>query len=224
MSSRHYNMLRTLALVLLSFITTAAMSQQMIVHLKDGKQITYSITDVDSVEIKAPSTSDQQPYGKELSGTQANAVDLGLSVQWADHNLGAADATDCGAVFTYAEAPAKAALWSAEWRLPTEAEWQELYDHCTWTWTICDGIGGRLIKAQNGNSIFIPAAGISFDDNIYIRGSIGVYWTADAEIPTTATTPNDTPVNAIGTYFDSANIYRMTYPMTNKFTVRLVKK
>ncbi|MBP5528040.1 MAG: hypothetical protein J6X79_06295 [Bacteroidales bacterium] len=48
-------------------------------------------------------------------------------------------------------------------RTPTYAEWQELISHTTSTWTTRNGVKGRLFTAQNGKSIFLPAAGYKRD-------------------------------------------------------------
>ena len=46
-----------------------------------------------------------------------------------------------------------------DWRMPTDAEWTELREKCTWTWTSWDGVNGREVTGPNGKSIFLPAAG-----------------------------------------------------------------
>ncbi|MBR3846448.1 MAG: DUF1566 domain-containing protein [Alistipes sp.] len=51
------------------------------------------------------------------------------------------------------------ANWGGSWRLPTKAEFQELIDKCTWTWTSQGGHNGYKVTGKNGNSIFLPAAG-----------------------------------------------------------------
>ena len=61
-----------------------------------------------------------------------------------------------------------------EWRMPTETEWAELREQCTWTWSTQDGINGyKVISNINGNSIFFPTAGCS--NNIDV-GIAGYYW------------------------------------------------
>ena len=48
------------------------------------------------------------------------------------------------------------------WRIPTNEEWTELIEKCTWTWTnnyIGTGVKGMIVEGSNGNSIFLPAAG-----------------------------------------------------------------
>ena len=48
------------------------------------------------------------------------------------------------------------ANWGGTWRMPTEREFQELIDKCTWTWTLLDDCFGYKITGKNGNSIFLP--------------------------------------------------------------------
>ena len=57
------------------------------------------------------------------------------------------------------EDDAATANWGSDWRMPTNEEWQELYNNTTVTWTTRNGVDGRLFTASNGNSLFLPAAG-----------------------------------------------------------------
>ena len=67
--------------------------------------------------------------------------------------------------------------WGGNWRMPTDAEWTELREQCTWTWTIQNGVNGYTVIGPNGNSIFIPAAGQCHDKNsIYDANKRGFYW------------------------------------------------
>ena len=65
-----------------------------------------------------------------------------------------------------------------KWRMPTDAEWTELRENCTWTWTTQNGIAGGLVTASNGNSIFLPAAGYRYDTSLDDVGSGGNYWSS----------------------------------------------
>jgi len=47
--------------------------------------------------------------------------------------------------------------WRGRWRMPTQAEWKELIEKCTWTQTEYMGVKGYDVKAANGNRIFLPA-------------------------------------------------------------------
>ena len=64
------------------------------------------------------------------------------------------------------------------WRMPTDAEWTELRENCTWTWTTQNGVSGRLVSGTNGNSIFLPAAGNRTTVSIYNAGAHGNYWSS----------------------------------------------
>ena len=68
-----------------------------------------------------------------------------------------------------------------KWRMPTDAEWTELSTKCTWTWVTNyngSGINGRLVKATNGNSIFLPAAGSWYNTGLSSTGDYGGYWSS----------------------------------------------
>ena len=68
-----------------------------------------------------------------------------------------------------------------KWRMPTDFEWTELRAKCTWTWVTNyngSGINGSLVKATNGNSIFLPAAGYRNSSDLRGAGSSGCYWSS----------------------------------------------
>ena len=134
------------------------------------------------------------------------AVDLGLSVKWATCNVGATKPEDYGDYYAWGETTTKTsytyvnsktmeksmgdiggdsrydaatANWGSGWRLPTESEFLELIDNCTWTWTTRNGVNGYEVKSKkNGNSIFLPAAGSGDGDTPYGQGSYGRYWSS----------------------------------------------
>lgn len=63
------------------------------------------------------------------------------------------------------------------WRMPSAAEFQELYDNCTSVWTTLNGVNGRLFTSNvNGKTLFIPAAGDCDGTILSNRGSVGLYW------------------------------------------------
>ena len=98
------------------------------------------------------------------------------------------------------EDDAAMANWGVEWRVPTEAEWEELFNNTTCTWTTQNGINGILFTASNGNSLFLPAAGGRFGSVLDPGGSQGEYWTSSLN---TWSTPN----KAYGFSFDSYGNY-----------------
>lgn len=148
-------------------------------------------------------------------------VDLGLSVKWANMNVGASSPEEYGDYFAWGETQPKSNYnwstykwcngsspsmtkyctfsdygtvdnkttlelsddaahvnWGGNWRMPTEAEQDELRNtnNCTWTWTIQNGVNGyKVTSKKNGNSIFLPAAGSRDDSSLYNAGSRGFY-------------------------------------------------
>ena len=65
------------------------------------------------------------------------------------------------------------------WRMPTQAEFQELVDKCKWTWTILKGTAGyKVVSKKNGKSIFLPAAGYHLEIDHCDVFESGAYWTS----------------------------------------------
>ena len=69
----------------------------------------------------------------------------------------------------------------SSYRMPTEAEWRELVDNCSWTWITQNGVKGQLVTASNGNSIFLPAGGFAVDSRLLAVGSSGDYWSSSLQ-------------------------------------------
>lgn len=148
----------------------------------------------------------EEPFKGSLNGHRW--VDLGLSVRWAEYNLGGDDdplspgglykwgaispVTTADANTGYppvaltdisgSEYDAATALWGAPWRLPTKAEMEELLSSsCTPVWT---SDYGYEITGSTGASIFLPAAGycdiVSGTDSYdFLNPSThGRYWTS----------------------------------------------
>ncbi|MEE1004818.1 MAG: Ig-like domain-containing protein [Bacteroidaceae bacterium] len=69
--------------------------------------------------------------------------------------------------------------WGSEWQMPSHEQCKELYNnnYTTTTWTVMNGIYGRMIVSNsNGNSVFLPAAGWQADAIIDGTGGYGYYW------------------------------------------------
>jgi len=65
------------------------------------------------------------------------------------------------------------------WCMPTEDDFQELYDNCDWTRKTFNGVNGYLVTSKiNGNSIFFPCSGYGYGSSWYNRGGNGDYWSA----------------------------------------------
>ena len=66
--------------------------------------------------------------------------------------------------------------WGGTWRMPTDAEFDELCDKCTWTWTSQGRHKGYKVTGPNGNSIFLPATGWRDGTDSNYVGEYGYYW------------------------------------------------
>lgn len=66
--------------------------------------------------------------------------------------------------------------WGGSWRMPTNAEQDELCEKCEWEWTALNGVKGYKVTGPNGNSIFLPAAGYKDGSDVDSAGSGGYYW------------------------------------------------
>lgn len=68
--------------------------------------------------------------------------------------------------------------WGGTWRMPTDAENDELCKKCKWTWTSKNGHNGYIVTGPNGNSIFLPAAGWRNGAGSGNVGEYGFYWSS----------------------------------------------
>lgn len=73
--------------------------------------------------------------------------------------------------------------WGEEWRMPTHAEWIELYEQCTWTWVMRGNLSGyyKVTSKTKGTSIFLPAAGYRIRTIYDAVGKSGYYWSSTLE-------------------------------------------
>ena len=101
------------------------------------------------------------------------------------------------------EDDAAKAHMGCDWRMPTRDDFQELLENTENEW-IEDyngsGVNGRkFISKNNGNSIFIPAAGICRDGSVDYVGSSGGIWSSSLK--------DDYPNLAWYLYFNSGDCY-----------------
>lgn len=93
--------------------------------------------------------------------------------------------------------------WGSPWRIPTEAEWQNLKDTSKYSWIWSDdynnsGHSGVIVTSiANGRSIFIPAAGYMTSDVSVSVGVIARYWSSSLS--------TGYPSNAVGPHIDLSN-------------------
>ena len=73
---------------------------------------------------------------------------------------------------------AAAVNWKGGWRMPTEADFEELLNKTTNKWVTQGGVKGRLFTAENGNSIFLPASGYRDGGSLKCVDSDGYCWSS----------------------------------------------
>lgn len=111
---------------------------------------------------------------------------------------------------------AAAANWSDGWTMPTDAQWQELFDHTTHIWTTQGGVPGRLFTANNGASLFLPAAGNRWEGSFLNDTIIAAYWSNSLCLVN--------PITAYYTYIDSDECRLSADPRFGGHSVRAVRK
>ncbi|MGM9851834.1 MAG: hypothetical protein ACI306_06815 [Muribaculaceae bacterium] len=168
-------------------------------------------------------------------------VDLGLSVKWATCNVGAGTPSDYGDYYAWGETVTKMiysknncktygkriadvaanphydvvrAAWGGKWRMPTNAEMQELIDNCTWTWTTDGDRVGYMVTGSNGNSIFLPAAGWRDGKSLEYPGQFGCYWCSSPL--------DDDAKSSYNLYFASYSHISVSSYRLNGYTIRPV--
>ncbi len=191
-------MKRYFILSLLLALNIAAFAQRkMIIHLSDGTTIEKEVWEVDRITFgETDPVTVTQPDDN-------TAVDLGLSVKWANMNLGATNPKDKGLLVGWAdptgtikstefryypsEYPEEdiigtkldiaTSLWRAGWRLPSDEEFQELISQCEWTAVKDNGVLTGFNVSRNGNTIFLPATGYRNGKADAGKTDKGYYWT-----------------------------------------------
>ena len=69
----------------------------------------------------------------------------------------------------------------APWRMPTDAEFDDLINKCDSFWATRNGVNGRLVTGRGvyaSKSIFLPAAGYGYSSGFDFVGSCGHYWSS----------------------------------------------
>lgn len=119
-------------------------------------------------------------------------VDMGTSVLWCTMNLGAERSTDFGTYMEYSNVSGSYGEEFKSCRLPTKADYEELATvktadgkytpgPCSTKWVKVNGVAGyKYTNKNNGNVIFIPAAGYYGQGIPYFIGKKVVNWTLDS--------------------------------------------
>ena len=136
-----------------------------------------------------------------------DTLDFGLSVRWADRNMGAASPKDRGRLIGWGDTtltnlskkkqyfPIKDVTnessisgsqydvakvkWGNKWHMPTDTEMQELIDACNWSWVEEDDSVGVIgkWKTDETKTIFFPVTGYREGEADPAEAAKGYYWT-----------------------------------------------
>ena len=111
----------------------------------------------------------------------ARAVNLGLSVFWADRYVGARSKTEQGKMFPWVVDTARKE-WGKRWRMPTKAECEELETKCMWETVTVDGQQVFKVTGRNGNYILMAHTGMRCSEAGDTIGNDRMYiWSAEAD-------------------------------------------
>lgn len=180
-----------------------------------GKKYTYNVTvnttgekvlSISEAIITPRDNTDMDPLYTDnkqtpsVGGTIGTPVDLGLSVKWADHNVGASAESEAGGSYFWGDPTGAATYdtysrldlteisgtkydiatvqWGSQWRLPTYDEVKELVDNTSFKRTSRNGTYGGLFtskkKGYTDKSIFIPY----FSNTLQTKGWV---WSGSAK-------------------------------------------
>ena len=135
---------------------------------------------------------------------EGKAVNLGLSVLWADCNVGTSAELPAGGLYGWGDPTGEltsadsldymvfqsvndisgskydiaTSMWGGAWRMPSRENWLELIEKCQWVRTERYGLDGFLVIGPNRNHIFLPVTGIRFKTEI-TNTDAGYYWTSN---------------------------------------------
>ncbi len=116
---------------MLSGMTASA--QGIVVNKTDGTKVYYAAEEVESITTYG---YDQTPANPGTAPSTVQAVDLGLSVKWASHNVGASKPEDYGGYYAWGETEEKGYYdWST-------------YIHCDGSDDTCHDIGFNISGTQ----------------------------------------------------------------------------
>lgn len=86
--------------------------------------------------------------------------------------------------------------WGTDWRIPTEKEFIELINECSWKLDSINNVKGYQVIGKNGNSIFLPFCErishsarkigytmiVTVETHVSAEGEGGYYWTSSVDV------------------------------------------
>ena len=142
---------------------------------------------------------------KDVNATVA--VDLGLSVKWANCNIGSTCIGDKGGLYGWGDASGNILVedyylkdkevpvniaktefdivtmnLGKDWSLPTIDDWKELIKTCKWEWISNSLIKGYIVTGLNEEKIFLPMAGRRYGKDVCFADKYGYYWSSERKV------------------------------------------
>lgn len=224
----------SIALATIQLITVA---QTVNVHFKNGQTIQYPSDNVDYVDfsVKAPDPTVSagtvvdlglSVYWASFNLGAESPEEFGDYYSWGEtkpktsyytKNYSFYDADkdqifDIGDDISGTEYDAATVNLGSDWRMPTKDEIQELINNCSWEWTEIAGIRGYKVTANNGNSIFLPAAGWKSDTQHYEKNT-RLYYSCSTQ----------SPYSVQYQYLLNCDSYNKSLSTNNKYTGKVIR-
>ena len=143
----------------------------------DGKSVTFTLVSwnkdnhsLDGTFIKEDTSGKANVYTSCPDSNHPHWIDMGLpsGTQWRCCNEGASTPEAYGDKYEGSQVSSA----------PSLDQIKELLNYTTSKWTTQNGINGRRFTGSNGGTIFLPAAGDSWNGTLYDVVSSGWYWSS----------------------------------------------
>ena len=96
--------------------------------------------------------------------------------------------------------------WGGDWTMPTYEQFKELIDNCETEHCEYNNVIGCKFTAKNGNSIFLPFAGLWWGDEFRFFGESGNYWLSNRKSSNSVNIFGSTPYLAVSRFYDGLNV------------------
>lgn len=133
------------------------------------------------------STLEEEGYFFSWGNVSGHCLNGASDYNFGTSNTGEPYKSSSGATITYPGSIAVGdaydmarANMGAPWRLPTNTDFQELYDNTDYEWTTINDVAGRKFMKKSDHSVYVffPAAGYYNGSSHNGEGSGGYYWSS----------------------------------------------
>ena len=230
--------------VALAAIINVFAQELLVVKLKGGATYKYNVEDISQMTLRSADRDlicpdNHHPHGIDLglpSGTKWACCNVGAidpEKSGGYYAWGETDEKEEYSWFTYEHCNGSSYTckhigddiahttydvasfeWRGSWRMPSIDQFKELFNYCSREWVTLNGMKGLLLVGSNGYSIFLPAAGRRYYDDLDGKWVDGYYWSSSLYL--------DRLTGAYGVHFNSSS-YNWGYgARSDGFSVRAV--